>query len=201
MADVSERRFRFASPATANVLAILEIALFITALPLAAVTHNLTVSSAGANIANIPVFLAYGAVGLVVARRQPRNPMGWILLGFAVLLATSNCAGAYTALIYRFGHDGLPLGPAAVPLDLLWAPAIVLVSLAVLLYPDGALPSASWRWVLRAYLLIGACWLVSIYTVAIAAIVRLLMAGLPLYIHKGPISVYTAPVYRHRESP
>jgi hypothetical protein len=164
------RRFRLASPVTANVLGIAGVALFIAALPLAAVTRNLTVSSAGANIATIPVFLAYGAVGLVVARHQPRNPMGWILLGFAVLLAASNCAGAYTALIYRFGHGTLPLGPAAVLLDLLWAPAIVLASLAVPLFPDGTLPSLRWRWVLRAYLLIGACWLVSIYTVAIATI-------------------------------
>ena len=67
MADVPEGRFRLASPATANVLAILVVALFIAALPLAAVTGNLTVSSAGASIATVPVFLAYGAVGVVVA--------------------------------------------------------------------------------------------------------------------------------------
>jgi hypothetical protein len=170
MADVTEGRFRLASPATANVLAVLVVALFVAGLPLAAVTGNLTVSSAGANLATIPVFLAYGGVGLVVARRQPRNPMGWILLGFAVLLAASNCAGAYAALIYRFGHRALPLGPAAVLLDLSWVPAIVLGSLAVLLFPDGTLPSPSWRLVLRAYLVIGACWLVSIYAVAIATI-------------------------------
>jgi hypothetical protein len=170
MADVTERRFRLASPATADVLTILVVALFIAGLPLAAVTRNLTVSSAGANIATIPVFLAYGGVGLVVARRQPRNLMGWVLLGFAVLLAASNCAGAYAALIYRFGHGALPLGPAAVLLDLSWVPAIVLGSLAVLLFPDGTLSSPAWRWVLRAYLVIGACWLVSIYAVAIATI-------------------------------
>ena len=39
-------------------------------------------------------YLPFGGVGLVVARRQPRNPVGWILLGFAVLLVVSNCAGA-----------------------------------------------------------------------------------------------------------
>jgi hypothetical protein len=166
-ADVTEGRFRFASPATADVLAILGVTLFLAALPIAAVTHTLTGPSVGASI---PAVLAYGGVGLVVARRQPRNPVGWILLGFAVLLAASSCAGAYAALIYHFGHGALPLGPAAVLLDLVWAPAIVLAPLAMLLFPDGTLPSPFWRWVLRAYLVIGACWPVSIYTVAIATI-------------------------------
>lgn len=56
--------------------------------------------------------------------------MGWILLGFAVALAALNCAGAYAVLVYRFGHGALPLGPVAVLLGLLWAPATVLIPLA-----------------------------------------------------------------------
>ncbi len=166
-ADVTESRFRLASPVAASVLAMLGVALFLIAVPLAAVTHNLTGSSVRASL---PMILPFGAVGLVVARRQPRNPVGWILLGFAVLLAAGDCAGAYAALIYRFGHGALPLGPIAVLLDLLWAPAIVLAGLVGLLYPDGTFPSARWRWVLRAYVVIGVCWLASIYTVAIATI-------------------------------
>jgi hypothetical protein len=55
-------------------------------------------------------------------------------------------------------------------LDLLWAPAIVVGGLAALLYPDGTLPSARWRWVLRAYLVVGACWPACIYAVAGATI-------------------------------
>jgi hypothetical protein len=166
-ADVTERRFRPASPAVATAMAILGAALFLAVLPLAAVTRNLTGSSVGASL---PIIVPFGAVGLVVARRQPRNPVGWILLGFAVLLVAGDGAGAYAALIYRFGHGALPLGPAAVLLDLLWAPAIVLAGLVALLYPDGTVPSARWRWVLRAYLVVGACWPSCIYIVAIATI-------------------------------
>jgi hypothetical protein len=166
-ADGTGGRFRLASPAAADALAIVGIALFVAVLPLAAVTRNLTGSSVGASL---PMIVPFGAVGLVVARRQPRNPVGWILLGFAVLLAAGDCAGAYAALIYRFGHSALPFGPAAVLLDLLWAPAIVLAGLVALLYPDGTVPSARWRWVLRAYLVVGACWPLCIYAAAIATI-------------------------------
>ena len=166
-ADLNPPGSRLASPAAASVLALLTLVLFIIAIPLAAVSHNLTGSSVGASL---PLILPFGAVGLVVARRQPRNLVGWILLGFAVLTAVGDCAGAYAALIYRFGHDTLPLGSAAVLLDLLWAPAIVLAGPVGLLYPDGTFPSTRWRWVLRVYLAIGICWLVSIYAVAIATI-------------------------------
>ena len=166
-ADVTGGRFRLASPATANIIGIAGVALLLATVPLAAATHALTVWNVGSDIV---LFLAFGGVGLVVARRQPRNAVGWILLGFAVALAALNCAGAYADLVYRFGHGALPFGPVAVLLGLLWAPAIVLIPLAVLLFPDGTLPSSRWRWVLRAYLLIGACWPVSIYAIAIATV-------------------------------
>jgi len=81
-ANVTGGRFRLASPATANVLVILGAALLIAAVPLTTVNHTLTDPRGGAII---PVIIACGAVGLV-ARRQPRNPVGWIVLGFAVLM-------------------------------------------------------------------------------------------------------------------
>jgi hypothetical protein len=165
--DVTGGRFRLASPATANVVGLVGLALFLATVPLAAATHALTVSNAATNAL---VFFAFGGVGFVVARRQPRNAVGWLLLSLAVLLAASNCAGRYAALVYRFGHGALPLGPVAVLLDLLWAPAIVLFPLAILLFPDGTLPSPRWRRVVAAYLVIGACWPVSIYAVAVATI-------------------------------
>ena len=53
------------------------------------------------------------------------------------------------------GSPGLPLGAVSLLLYVLWEPALVLGPLAVLLFPDGRLPSARWRWVIRAYLLVG----------------------------------------------
>jgi hypothetical protein len=60
--------------------------------------------------------VAFGGVGLVVAHRQPRNRLGWLLLGLLFLLGLFGTAGSYAALDYRLGRRELPLGPGAVVL-------------------------------------------------------------------------------------
>jgi hypothetical protein len=136
-------------------------------LPLSAMDHQLGVSDAG----QAGLVLVFGAVGLVVAWHQPRNAMGWILLGAAGFLCLNNDASLYSVVDYRLRHGGLPLGPVAVLLQPSWAPAIVLLGLAILLFPDGRLPSPRWRWVLGAYLTVGALWLAGAFAIAATAIV------------------------------
>ncbi len=99
----------------------------------------------------VPVVVIYAGVGFIVARRQPRNPIGWILIGFILVFVFSSIAGWYAVLYYRLGHHGLPLAAAAVVLQPCWAPALLLFPVAILLFPDGRLASRRWRWVLRAY--------------------------------------------------
>jgi hypothetical protein len=110
-----------------------------------------------------------GAAGLVVARAQPRNPVGWLLLAAALGLALSSAAGEYEVLIYRQGHAALPFGPAAVLLNLLWSPGIVTFAPTVLLFPDGRL-TRGWRRFMWAYLAVGACWPAGIYAVAVSTV-------------------------------
>lgn len=51
---------------------------------------------------------------MVVARRQPRNPEGWLLLGLAVCGIALLDSGLYAVLDYRVHHGLLPLGEPAV---------------------------------------------------------------------------------------
>ena len=104
------------------------------------------------------LIVAFGGVGLVVAHRQPRNRLGWILLGWLLLLGLGGIAGPYAVLDYRLGHHGLPLGPAAVVLNnSVQLLALLLAPLIILLFPDGYLPGPRWRWVVWAYAGLVAC--------------------------------------------
>jgi hypothetical protein len=99
-------------------------------------------------------------VGVVVARRQPRNPIGWLFLVIAVCLILGTDGMDYALLAYRSGRH-LPVGPVALVLDQLWGPGLQLLIVVILLFPDGRLPARFWRWALRAY------WVV--YTAGLAA--------------------------------
>ena len=106
---------------------------------------------------------------MIVARRQPRNAMGWLLAGVGVLALLSNDGSLYALLDYRLGHR-LPLGLVAVLLDVSWEPAFMLLPVVILLFPDGRLPSARWRWVLRVYLAVSAAYLAMLSVVEVGAI-------------------------------
>ena len=131
----------------AILLGVLVLVLTALSIVLAAFLRQLTILNIGPAA---PVIMIYAAVGVVVARRQPRNPIGWILLVFILLLVASTDFGDYAVLAYRHGRH-LPLAPVAVVLQPLWVPAILLFPLVILLFPDGRLASRRWRWVLRVY--------------------------------------------------
>jgi hypothetical protein len=109
------------------------------------------------------------AVGVLVARRQPRNANGWLLLGIAVAILLSTGAGVYSLLVYRLGRD-LPLGPLGLVLYQLWSPALALFLLVILLFPDGRPPSPRWRSVVWVYCLLCGGYLALLVGVAVDAI-------------------------------
>ena len=144
--EAAARRFPVGSPrAWAWALGALAMLSFAAAIPLSLLSHQLD-SGVIAAVIGVPC----AAVGIVVTRRQWGNPLGWLFLAIGVCLFLSTAGGDYATLAYRLGHR-LPFGPVALALDQLWGPSLVLFTVAILLFPDGRLPSRFWRGALRVY--------------------------------------------------
>jgi hypothetical protein len=139
------------------------LALVVASVPLASAAHQ---SSTASDVGVLVAFAAFGSVGVVVAVRQPRNVMGWILIGIPVCLVLNTDMSAYAAIDYRVHPGRLPLGPLAVQLQPSWAPAVILLGLAILLFPDATLPSIWWRRSVIAFLTLSAVWMVGAYGIA-----------------------------------
>jgi hypothetical protein len=154
---------RIVRPGTALTAGILIVIMMAVSAAVNAAGHALKLSTLG----EAALWLSFGLVGVVVAWHQPRNPMGWVLLGVTFFFTLDATASGYTVLDYRQHGGRLPLGWLAVLLSPSWAPAIVLAGLAVLLFPDGRFPSGRWRPVTWAYLAIGAIWLVSAFAISL----------------------------------
>jgi hypothetical protein len=138
-------------------------------IPLAILIHQASFSDVSNLAPWLTMGLAFGAVGLIVARRQPRNPMGWLLLVASVCISLANVAPAYAYLDYTL-HDGrLPLGPVAVLLGQTYVYAFILLPLIVLLFPDAQLGSR-WRWPLRVYWVAIAIYVAGSINVAVVAL-------------------------------
>ena len=144
------------------------LALAVLDVPLARLAHQSLNASGGSSPFWFSVALA--VVGFVVAWRRPRNPLGWLLLGGATFGALSQDASFYVVADYRLRHGGLPLGWIAVLAQPGWAAGIVMIGLAVLLFPDGRPPSPRWRWVLWLYLAAATLYLVGVLVASVGAI-------------------------------
>src|SRR5450432_181013 len=142
-------RFSLARPATAVSLGAVVLALSVVLLPLAHATAGQSVAGAAGDLV---IVVPFAVVGTVVAYRQSRNAVGWILLGFALFFVLDTDASTYTVLDYRQHHGHLVFGPIAVLVQPSWAPAIVCMVLALLLFPDARLPLGRWRWILWPFL-------------------------------------------------
>jgi hypothetical protein len=133
---------RPASSVTAALLVVLVLALAVALVPLSILARQNPLTNGGETV----VVLPFAAVGFVVARRQPGNPIGWLLLTVAACFLLSNDSGFYAVLVYRLGHH-LPLGPVALVAYQVWGPALGALTMVILLFPDGKLPPGFWRWV------------------------------------------------------
>jgi hypothetical protein len=96
-----------------------------------------------------------GVIGILIVRREPRNPVGWLFCTTPLLVAMSVGAGPLAILAGPRHHD---LPGAVVPAWLsLWGWASGLLSfllLIPLLFPDGRPPAGRWRILLRLDLVV-----------------------------------------------
>jgi hypothetical protein len=136
------------SPTGAVLLGALALALMAADIPLEASNHALSFGNDGLEFVFI---LPFTLVGVVVARREPRNPMGWLLQAVGLLTVFATVTSDYAVFAYHFGHRGSPLGPVAVLLNTGFATGLLLLPLVILLFPDGRLGSR-WKWPLRVAL-------------------------------------------------
>jgi two-component system NarL family sensor kinase len=92
-------------------------------------------------------FLAFPVVGALIARRHPRNPIGWLFCAAGVASYGSILAREYAARALVVDPGSLPAGAAAAWLgSWLWVGGIpLLATFPLLLFPDGRLPSRRWR--------------------------------------------------------
>jgi hypothetical protein len=96
------------------------------------------------------ITLPFAIVGLLIVRRRPGNPIGWILLALVFTVLVGVNAANWAVLVYRV-HRTLPLGRLAVFLAPAWIPVLILAPLPIALFPDGRIPPGRWRWSFWAY--------------------------------------------------
>jgi hypothetical protein len=161
-------RVRLATPTMATAVFAVVVALMALAFPLHQATSQ--VAAGGDLASSLIVVLPFALVGLVVARRQPRNGVGWLLLATALFMIVQSDASTYTVLDYRLHGGRLRFGPLAVFVQPSWAPAIVCMVLALLLFPDARLPLGRWRWILWPFLGIAGLWVLGAFGIAAHAI-------------------------------
>lgn len=103
-------------------------------------------------------------LGVVLTTRMPKNPIGWLFGAAGVFLGIADFSYGYASRALLDGWD-LPLAPAADwATHWTFAPGLVCAGFAMLVFPDGRLPTSRWRW----FVLLAGGW--SFIAVASAAV-------------------------------
>lgn len=172
------------SPSAALAASALVVLLAVALVPLAiAAGHNLLTP-----VETIAITTPFAAIGVLVARRQPGNVIGWLMIIPALSYLLGTDAGLYAVICYRLGHV-LPFGPVTLLLYQAWLPLVALFPLVILLFPDGRLPSPRWRWALWPYIGLCCAFLAMITTEASSVI----LAGRIQVDSNGQLTVFDHP--------
>lgn len=120
----------------------------------------------------------YATVGLLIATRKPRNPIGWLALGLSILISLQDLAWQYSRRANLVDPGQWPGGEIVAWLagwfSLLLLPPLPF-TLMLLYYPAGKLASPRWRWISRLAIFS------IVASTAITIIQPSLMDGMPAY--------------------
>ena len=149
---------RRSTPRLAAAAWIAALTLFLATGPLVVAHTTVDVAEILNAVLFVTVMQGMATLGVLIARREPRNPIGWIFCAVPVLVGISVMTGVYAA----WAQDRNPHAPGAAAADWMshwpWVAGLVSYALLVpLLFPDGRLPGPRWRLVLRADLAAVGC--------------------------------------------
>jgi hypothetical protein len=106
--------------------------------------------------APLPALLAFAVVGALVASRQPRNSVGWLLVAVAVCMTVRLVGESYATYALITAPGSLPGGLSGAWLQSSWFGVVAILAIFLPLYfPTGRLLSPRWRpvlWLGIAYL-------------------------------------------------
>jgi hypothetical protein len=110
------------------------------------------IDSVAEAVGGFVVLTGTAAVGAVVSSRVPTNPLGWLVLGIALIEPLGGLTESFLIISERQVNAGRPMIPGTVAglvfyFLLLSIVLVVPVTFIPLLFPDGRLPSLRWRWV------------------------------------------------------
>jgi hypothetical protein len=93
------------------------------------------------------MIVAFAGLGALVAARRPRNPIGWILVVSPLCLAFTQVARDWYIHTLFADPGSLPLASGLMwAANWSWVPGFMpLLTVLLLLFPDGGLPSRRWR--------------------------------------------------------
>src|SRR5215211_5616949 len=111
---------------------------------------------------NAVLAVSFSIIGAIIASRLPANPVGWLFCAAACTIAVECLSAEYAIYALLARPDSLPAGEALAWIaSWVWLLSIGCIVLSLLLFPNGRLPSSSWRWLAWLSVLLtiaGAVW-------------------------------------------